>query len=141
MFENAPLFPERASAIARQVDHLFLFALGGAAFFSVLIAGLIFYLGIRYRRRSPSEVGRPPAEHSRSTTILEATWSLVDSCLQRWTEADLDARFQRPVPNTAGERPWRDRRFIIWHVAEHDLHHGGEISFSLGMHGVHAIDL
>ncbi len=77
MFENAPLFPERASAIARQVDHLFLFALGGAAFFSILIAVLIFYLGIRYRRRSPSEVGRPPAEHSRSTTILEATWSLV----------------------------------------------------------------
>ena len=77
MFENAPLFPERASAIARQVDHLFLFALGGAAFFSILIAVLIFYLGIRYRRRSPSEVGRPPAEDSRSTTILEATWSLV----------------------------------------------------------------
>ncbi len=77
MFENAPLFPERASAIARQVDHLFLFALGGAAFFSILIAVLIFYLGIRYRRRSPSEVGRPPVEDSRSTTILEATWSLV----------------------------------------------------------------
>ena len=77
MFENAPLFPERASAIARQVDHLFLFALGGSVVFSLLIAGLIFYLGIRYRRRSPSEVGRPPAEHSRSTTILEATWSLV----------------------------------------------------------------
>ena len=77
MFENAPLFPERASAIARQVDHLFLFALGGAAFFSILIALLIFYLGIRYRRRSPSEVGRPPAEHSRATTILEITWSVV----------------------------------------------------------------
>jgi cytochrome c oxidase subunit II len=77
MFQNAPLFPERASAIARQVDHLFLFALGGAAFFSILIALLIFYLGIRYRRRSPSEVGTPPAEHSRATTILEATWSLV----------------------------------------------------------------
>jgi len=77
MFENAPLFPERASALARQVDHLFLFALGGAVFFSFLIAVLIFYLGIRYRRRSPSEVGKPPPEHSRSTTILEATWSLV----------------------------------------------------------------
>jgi cytochrome c oxidase subunit 2 len=77
MFENAPLFPERASAIARQVDHLFLFALGGSVFFSVLIAVLIFYLGIRYRRRSPEEVGRPPAPHSSATTILEATWSLI----------------------------------------------------------------
>jgi uncharacterized damage-inducible protein DinB len=72
---------------------------------------------------------------------LEATWSLVDSRLRLWTEADLDARFQRPRPNAAGERPWRDRRYIVWHVAEHDLHHGGEISFSLGMHGVPAIDL
>ena len=77
MFENAPLFPERASAIARQVDHLFFFALGGAVFFSLLIAGLIFYLGVRYRRRSPSEIGRPPSPGSRATTILEATWSLV----------------------------------------------------------------
>ena len=72
---------------------------------------------------------------------LEATWSLVDSCLRRWSETDLDARFQRPVPNAEGERPWRDRRYIIWHVAEHDLHHGGEISLSLGMHGIPAIDL
>ena len=65
----------------------------------------------------------------------------MDSCLRRWSEADLEAKFQRPVPNASGERPWRDRRFIVWHVAEHDLHHGGEISFSLGMHGIPAIDL
>src|SRR5881628_2987290 len=77
MFENAPLFPERASAIARQVDHLFFFALGGSAFFSLLIAALIFTLGIRYRRRSPSYVGTPPAPHSNATTVLEVTWSLV----------------------------------------------------------------
>src|SRR5207245_11392888 len=72
---------------------------------------------------------------------LEATWSLVDSCLHRWSEADLDAKFQRPRPNAAGEQPWRDRRYLVWHVLEHDLHHGGEISFSLGMHGIPAIDL
>ena len=77
MFENAPLFPERASAIARQVDHLFFFALGGAVFFSVLIAVLIFYLGIKYRRRSPTEIGKPPAPTSRATTVLEVTWSLI----------------------------------------------------------------
>ena len=77
MFENAPFFPERASAVARQVDHLFFFALGGSVFFSLLIAVLIFYLGIRYRRRSPSDVGTPPAPGSKATTVLEATWSLV----------------------------------------------------------------
>jgi cytochrome c oxidase subunit 2 len=81
MFENAPLFPERASALARQVDHLFFFALGGSIVFSVLIAALIFYLGIKYRRRSPSEVGKPPAPGSKATTVLEVTWSLVPLAL------------------------------------------------------------
>jgi len=72
---------------------------------------------------------------------LEQTWTLVESCLARWTEADLDAKFQRPIPNAAGERPVRDRRYIVWHVVEHDLHHGGEISFSLGMHGIPALNI
>jgi uncharacterized damage-inducible protein DinB len=45
------------------------------------------------------------------------------------------------VPNEAGERPRRTRQWIIWHLVEHDVHHGGEISFSLGMHGVTGLDL
>jgi cytochrome c oxidase subunit II len=77
MFPNAPLFPERASEVAAQVDHLFFFALGLSAFFSLLIAGLIFYLGVRYRRRSPDEVGRPPHPESRATTVLEVAWSVI----------------------------------------------------------------
>ncbi len=72
---------------------------------------------------------------------LETTWELIESSLRKWTAADLDQEFQRPTPNAAGQRPFRDRRYIIWHVAEHDLHHGGEISFSLGMRGVRGIEL
>jgi uncharacterized damage-inducible protein DinB len=72
---------------------------------------------------------------------LEATWSVIDSCLRRWSTPDLDFTSQRPVPNAAGERPWRDRRYIIWHLLQHDLHHGGELSFSLGMHGVKGLEL
>ena len=78
---------------------------------------------------------------SEIVAALETTWSLVDGCLQRWSPADLDATFQRPSPNRAGDRPVRDRRYIVWHVAEHDLHHGGEISLTLGMHGLAALDL
>jgi uncharacterized damage-inducible protein DinB len=33
------------------------------------------------------------------------------------------------------------RAWVIWHLIEHDLHHGGEISLTLGMHGLHAIDI
>ena len=72
---------------------------------------------------------------------LDTSWAAIRGCLERWTEKDLEAKFQRPSPNAKGERPWRDRRFIIWHVAEHDVHHGGEISLTLGMHGRPGFDM
>ena len=33
------------------------------------------------------------------------------------------------------------RQWVIWHLIEHDLHHGGEISLTLGMHGLPAPNL
>jgi uncharacterized damage-inducible protein DinB len=27
---------------------------------------------------------------------------------------------------------------VVWHVLEHDLHHGGELSLTLGLHGIPA---
>ncbi len=75
------------------------------------------------------------------TRALEQTWSVVASSLEKWTAADLDSEFRRPIPNAKGERPLRSRQWIIWHVAEHDVHHGGEISLTLGMHGVPGLDL
>lgn len=72
---------------------------------------------------------------------LNASWTSLSRCLGRWTDREMDDSFQRPRPNKEGERPWRTRRYIIWHVAEHDLHHGGEISLILGMHGGRGLDL
>jgi hypothetical protein len=80
---------------------------------------------------------RPAAEIVKG---LEATWSLVKSCLRGWSEADLDARFQRPGPNAAGKR-----------VARPPLHHLARSRarppprrrdlIQPGMHGIPAIDL
>ena len=72
---------------------------------------------------------------------LEESWSVIKSGLERWSPDDLAKEFERPTPNQAGERPRRSRQWILWHLIEHDLHHGGEISFSLGMHGVAGLDL
>jgi uncharacterized damage-inducible protein DinB len=72
---------------------------------------------------------------------LNTSWASIEKCLRTWTEADLDQEFQRPRPNQHGDRPWRTRRYIVWHVAEHDVHHGGEISLILGMHGGRGLDL
>jgi len=72
---------------------------------------------------------------------LESSWAQLASCLHKWTETDLVAEFQRPARNARKGRPWRSRRYIIWHVAEHDVHHGGEISLTLGMHGFRGLDM
>lgn len=65
---------------------------------------------------------------------LEATWQMIHADLERWTPADLEQRFRRR--ETTVSRQW-----IIWHIIEHDLHHGGELSFSLGMYRLPAPDL
>ncbi len=68
-----PLFPESASTLSPQVDAIYFFGLGIAAFFSLLIACLIFYLAIRYRRRSEDEVGK----REKAAMWLEITWSII----------------------------------------------------------------
>ena len=65
---------------------------------------------------------------------LESTWRLISASLAQWTPADLGATFS----TRHGERT---RQWIIWHVIEHDLHHGGELSLTLGTHGLRAPDL
>ncbi len=75
-------------------------------------------------------------EAAEIAAALRSSWSSLATCLSAWTDADLKAEFQRPVPNSQGQRPRRSRQYIVWHVAEHDLHHGGEISITLGMHGL-----
>jgi uncharacterized damage-inducible protein DinB len=82
--------------------------------------------------------GRTAAE---IVDALRSTWSNLAASLDAWTEDDLAMSFQRPAPNAAGDRPWRTRQYIIWHVAEHDVQHGGEISLTLGMHGHTGIEL
>ena len=81
---------------------------------------------------------RPASEIVRG---LEESFAVIKSGLERWSAADLTKEFVRPRPNEAGERPKRSRRWIIWHLIEHDVHHGGEISFSLGIYGVPGLDL
>ena len=65
---------------------------------------------------------------------LEKTWRLIADALARWTPADLDA----PFTTRHGSHT---RQWVIWHVIEHDIHHGGELSLTLGSHGLSAPDL
>src|SRR5262245_40804332 len=68
-----PLFPERASTMAGRVDALYFLLLGVSIFFSLLIAGLIVYYAVKYRRRAPDEIG----VRIHGGMALEVTWSVV----------------------------------------------------------------
>src|ERR1051326_367174 len=73
MGSTLPLFPEQASTIAPEVDHLLYFLLAVATFFTLLIFGAIFYFAIRYRRRSEQEL--PHVVHTGLT--LEILWTVI----------------------------------------------------------------
>ena len=66
-----PLFPERASTMAYRVDALYFFLLAVGIFFSILIAGLIVFFAVRYRRRAADAVG----ERIHGNLTLELVWT------------------------------------------------------------------
>jgi cytochrome c oxidase subunit 2 len=68
-----PLFPERASTIADEVDALYFFLVGLSGFFSILIAVLVVAFAIRYRRRHRDEVGA----QVHGGLLLEVGWSVI----------------------------------------------------------------
>src|SRR5438105_3489894 len=73
MWSGTPLFPESASTMAPRVDALYFFLLAVAIFFSVLIAGLIVYYAVKFRRRTPDQVGA----QVEGGTALEIAWTVV----------------------------------------------------------------
>ncbi len=52
MFAEVPLFPEQASTIAHRVDELFYFLCAVCGTMAILIAALILYFSVKYRRRA-----------------------------------------------------------------------------------------
>ena len=65
-----PLFPEQASTIAGQTDALYYFLIAVSVFFLLLIAGLVIYFAVRYRRRSEVEPAPEPAAVVAATALL-----------------------------------------------------------------------
>ncbi len=98
---------------------------------------------------------------------LEKTWHMIEETLSRLTPADLEqvvppldqaervrhanlvepalqpyAQMWLEATRLAGEvRPAVSLQSIIWGVLEHDIHHGSEISTTLGVHGLPVVEL
>ena len=97
---------------------------------------------------------------------LEKTWQMIEQMLTRLTPADLFetfppldqaervrhanlvepalqpyARMWLEATALSGEvRPAVSRQQVIWDVLEHDIHHGSEISTTLGVHGLPVVE-
>jgi len=73
MGPTLPLFPDQASTMASRVDNLYFYLLAVSVFFSLLIALLVIFFAIRYRRRSESEL---PVGVEGSLK-LEIAWTVI----------------------------------------------------------------
>jgi uncharacterized damage-inducible protein DinB len=86
--------------------------------------------------------GRPGTGVPGSAAVLaaglEATWRMMQDALARWTPADMEYIY---TGTRRGQAYSLSRNWVIWHLIEHDLHHGGELSVTLGMHHIAAIDI
>jgi uncharacterized damage-inducible protein DinB len=69
---------------------------------------------------------------------LTETWRVMQEALAGFTPEDMQetVRAERQGRSYEFVRGW-----IVWHVIEHDLHHGGELAYSLGMHGLKAPEI
>ncbi len=68
-----PFIPESASTESPHVDALYFYLSGVTIFFTLLIAGVVTFFVIRYRRRTPYEIPRPIA----GSHTLETVWSVI----------------------------------------------------------------
>lgn len=71
--------------------------------------------------------------------IVEAfhlTWAVVAACLERWSADDITAQ----IPQRGADR-YTTRGWVIWHLMEHEAHHGGVIWLGLGSNGLAGLDI
>ncbi len=69
---------------------------------------------------------------------LDETWQFIESRITRWSPQDCAQTFP---DEWEGKITHVSRSWVIYHVLEHDLHHGGEASLILGMNRLQAPDL
>jgi uncharacterized damage-inducible protein DinB len=81
-------------------------------------------------------------DHPRTATelvgALDTTWAIIDGCLDRWTPETLDEIVERRYADTVQRH---SRSSILQRLVTHEAYHCGELSQTLGIHGLPQIDL
>jgi uncharacterized damage-inducible protein DinB len=79
-----------------------------------------------------------PRTAAELTQALETTWRIIAGCLERWTPDTLFEQFTRQ----AGQKTQvHTRQSVLIRLLSHDAYHSGELSQTLGIHGLPQIDL
>ena len=93
-------------------------------------------------RLTPADLEQviPPLSQAERARHLQQVEPALQPYAQMWVERE------RLVGDLAGDpdgevRPALSRQRIIWGVLEHDIHHGSEISTTLGVHGLPVLEL
>ncbi len=88
-----------------------------------------------YLRWDPSGPGEPPRIAAADlVTGLTSTGSMVKRALTRWTVGDMAENVAAPgVLSKEEQEIYGDatREWMIWHVLEHEIHHGGKFHWFL----------
>ncbi len=71
--DTVPIWPERASNFALEMDLLYLLLVGLTVFFSVIVFGTITFFVIKYRKGSKADRSNPPHGNLK----LEIAWSVI----------------------------------------------------------------
>ena len=81
-------------------------------------------------------------DHPRSaaelTEALDSTFALIERCLDRWTPEMLGDEIRREY---GGNGQVHTRSSILQRLLTHEAYHCGELSQTLGIHGLPQIDL
>ena len=81
-------------------------------------------------------------EHPRGAdelvTALDSTFALIDGCLNRWTPNMIVDKINRTYN---GDLQVHTRGSILQRLFSHEVYHCGELSQTLGIHGLPQIDL
>jgi uncharacterized damage-inducible protein DinB len=81
------------------------------------------------------ERGAPARTAEELVHALDVTWQFMADRLARWSDDDMRKTFE---DEQDGKIVPLSRAWIIYHIFEHDLHHGGELSLTLGMNNIPA---
>jgi len=136
----SPLLPDqldlRAAPTLRSIDEIARHMVGARArwFYQLMGEGGEEFAALSTWDRQ----GMPSRSAAELVHGLETTWHGMQEAIGRWSAVE----WQQTYPGEDADEPATiTRQWVIWHLIEHDLHHGGEIGLTLGMRGLPAPDL